>query len=174
MSSHYNANTSYLFVNEKEIFKIKGDNKNVNFPTQFSLETISNGFSATESREVSLNGKVYDVSVNYNAIDKSGILNILMYVIIKNNIKQCSNLTCYLTKLNFTKHAFIALLSFSKTLATKCISLSKETCKIRPTLINLNPAELKYYPLMISLEKCSGSCNSVNDLYGGIYVFYIK
>ena len=92
MSSHYNANNSYLFVNEKEIFKFKGDNKNVNFPTQFSLESISNGFSATESREVSLNGKVYDVSVNYNVIDKSGILNILKYVIIKNNIKQCSNL----------------------------------------------------------------------------------
>ena len=73
-----------------------------------------------------------------------------------------------------TKHAFIALLSFSETLATKCIPLSKETCKIRPTLINLNPLELKYYPLMISLEKCSGSCNSVNDLYRGIYVFYIK
>ena len=35
---------------------------------------------------------MYDVSVNYNAIDKSGILNILKYVIIKNNIKQCSNL----------------------------------------------------------------------------------
>ena len=92
MSSHYNANNSYLFVNEKEIFKFNGDNKNVNFPTQFSLESISNGFSATESREVSLNGKVYDVSVNYNVIDKSGILNILKYVIIKNNIKQCSNL----------------------------------------------------------------------------------
>ena len=92
MSSHYNANNSYLFVNEKEIFKFNGDNKNVNFPTQFSLESISNGFSATESREVSLNGKVYDVSVNYNVIDKSGILDILKYVIIKNNIKQCSNL----------------------------------------------------------------------------------
>ena len=73
-----------------------------------------------------------------------------------------------------TKHAFIALLSFSETLATKCIPLSKETCKIRPTLINLNTLELKYYPLMISLGKCSGSCNSVNDLYRGIYVFYIK
>ena len=81
-----------MFVNEKEIFKFNGDNKNVNFPTQFSLESISNRFSATESREVSLNGKVYDVSVNYNVIDKSGILNILKYVIIKNNIKQCSNL----------------------------------------------------------------------------------
>ena len=27
------------------------------------------------------------------------------------------------------------------------------------TIINLNPAELKYYPYMISLDKCNGSCN---------------
>ena len=51
---------SYLFVNEKEIFKFKANNKNVNFPTQFCLGSISNGFSALESREVSLNGNVYD------------------------------------------------------------------------------------------------------------------
>ena len=39
-----------------EIFNFKADNENINFPTWFFLESISNGFSATESREVSLNG----------------------------------------------------------------------------------------------------------------------
>ena len=29
----------------------------------------------------------------------------------------------------------------------------------RPTLIDLNPFELKYYPIMITLNKCTGSCN---------------
>ena len=29
----------------------------------------------------------------------------------------------------------------------------------RPALIDLNHVELKYYPLMISLDKCNGSCN---------------
>ena len=76
MSLHYNADNSYLFFNGKEIFKFKGDNKNTNFPAQFCLGSISNGFSATESREVSLNGNVYDFSVDYNSIDKSDILNI--------------------------------------------------------------------------------------------------
>ena len=61
-----------LFVNGKEIFICKADNKNFNFPTQFCLGNISNGFSATESREASLNGNVYDFSVDYTAIDKSG------------------------------------------------------------------------------------------------------
>ena len=39
----------YLFVNWKEIFKFKANNKNVNFPTQFSLGRISNGFGTAES-----------------------------------------------------------------------------------------------------------------------------
>ena len=29
----------------------------------------------------------------------------------------------------------------------------------RPTLDVIYPAELKYYPFMISLNKCTGSCN---------------
>ena len=60
----------------EKIFKFKADNKNVNLPTQFCLGSISNEFSATESREVSSNGNVYDFSVDYNLIDKSDILNI--------------------------------------------------------------------------------------------------
>ena len=53
LSLHYNADHSYLFVNGKQIFNLKLT-KNVNFPTQFCLESVSGGFSATESREVSL------------------------------------------------------------------------------------------------------------------------
>ena len=56
-----------MFVNGKENFKIKANNENVIFPTQFCLESISNGFSNTEHGEVSLNGNVYDFLVNYNS-----------------------------------------------------------------------------------------------------------
>ena len=76
MSFHYNADNSYLFLNGKEIVKFKDDNKNVNFPTQFCLGNISNGFRNTESREVSLNENVYDFSVDKSSIDKYDILNI--------------------------------------------------------------------------------------------------
>ena len=65
----------------------KADNKNFNFPTQFFLGSISSWFSNTNSREVSLNGNVYDFSVDYNSIDKSDILNFRKYLMIKNNIK---------------------------------------------------------------------------------------
>ena len=65
-----------MFLNGKEIVKFKDDNKNVNFPTQFCLGNISNGFRNTESREVSLNENVYDFSVDKGSIDKYDILNI--------------------------------------------------------------------------------------------------
>ena len=87
LSLHYNDGNCYLFVNGKEIIKYKADNKNVNFPTRFCLGSMSDGFSAAESREVSLNGNLYDFSVDYNSIDKSDILNIHKYLMTKNNIK---------------------------------------------------------------------------------------
>ena len=79
MSLHNNADNSYLFVKVKEIFKFKADNKNVNFPTQFRLGSISNGSSSTKPRETSLNGNVYDFTVDFNSIDKSDTLNIHKY-----------------------------------------------------------------------------------------------
>ena len=44
---------------------MKSENKNDNFQTQYCLGSGSVGFSATESSEVSLNGNVYDFSVDY-------------------------------------------------------------------------------------------------------------
>ena len=87
LSLHYNADHSYLSVNGKEILKFKANDKNIywNFPTQFCLASISNGFTANESREASVNENIYDFSVDYNSIDKSVILNIHKYLITKNN-----------------------------------------------------------------------------------------
>ena len=73
LSLHYDAPNSYLLVNEKEIFKFKADDRNVSFPSQFCLGSISNGFSNTESREVFLNGNVYDLSAYYSSIEKPNI-----------------------------------------------------------------------------------------------------
>ena len=82
-----------MFVNGKEILKFKADNKNVNFPTQFCFVSISNGFSATESTEVSLNGNVHDFSVDYNCIDKSNIFNIHKYLGTNNQFNLSFNST---------------------------------------------------------------------------------
>ena len=76
LSFHCKDDNSYSFINGKEIFKFKTINKNVNFPTQFCLGSLSNGFGATESREISSKRYVYGFLADYNAIDKSDILNI--------------------------------------------------------------------------------------------------
>ena len=69
--------------------------------------------------------------------------------------------------LSLIKQVFIVLLSFGSSLArvakafdrTKCISLNDKQFMARPTIIDLNPVELKYHPFMISLDKCTGICD---------------
>ena len=87
LNLHYNADNSYWFVNENEIFKFKGDNRNLNLPTLFCFGSISNGFRAIECREISLNGNMYHFLVDYSSINKYDLLNIHKYLMIKNNIK---------------------------------------------------------------------------------------
>ena len=60
---------------------------------------------------------------------------------------------------SLNKQVFIVLLSFSESLAIKCVSLNNEPCQVRQTLIDLNPVELKYYPFMIILDTFIGNCN---------------
>ena len=62
------------------------NNNNAEFPSQFCLGSISNKFGAIDSREVSLKGNVFDFGVGYNVANKSDILNIHQYLMVKNNI----------------------------------------------------------------------------------------
>ena len=48
---------------------------------------MSNKFDCIGSEKVSLKKNVYDFSVDYDTIDKSDILNIYKYLMIKNNVK---------------------------------------------------------------------------------------
>ena len=65
--------------------------------------------------------------------------------------------------LSFIKEVLIVLLNFSGYLTTKCVLLNDGPCMVRRTLIDLNLVEFNYYSFMVSLDKCSGSCNSGND-----------
>ena len=48
------------------------------------------------------------------------------------------------------------------------MSLNNQKCEIQPTLINSHPnecnQELYYYPFVVQLGKCYGSCNTLNNL----------
>ena len=49
---------------------------------------------------------------------------------------------------------------------TKCVLLSSQKCMTQPTLINLHPneysQEFHYYPFAVKLDRCVGSCNTLN------------
>ena len=59
----------------------------------------------------------------------------------------------------FSIQPVYSIIVFSLSLAPKFLFLNDEPCMVRSTLIDLNPVELKYYPFMITLNKCTGSCN---------------
>ena len=45
-----------------------------------------------------------------------------------------------------------------------CVIINNDPYLISATLIDLNPVELNNHPFIISLNKCSRSCNSIDSL----------
>ena len=71
---------------------------------------------------------------------------------------------------------------------TKCISLSNQKCEGQPTPIKLHlneyTRELHYFPFAVKLDRCVGSCSTLNNLFNKVcvpnktenlntYVFYM-
>ena len=52
----------------------------------------------------------------------------------------------------------------------ECVSMNNEECKIRPEIINPNTNEPMLYPYIIKINKCKGSCNTINDPYAKVRV----
>ena len=48
--------------------------------------------------------------------------------------------------------------------------MNNQACKVRPEIINVNSNEPVFYPFSIKTNKCSGSCNNINDLYAKMCV----
>ena len=47
----------------------------------------------------------------------------------------------------------------------ECASVNNQECKIRTGIINLNTNEPMFYPYSIKINRCKGSCNTINDPY---------
>ena len=69
---------------------------------------------------------------------------------------------------------FIALTFFSfnplNVNSLECVLMNNQKCKIRTKIINTNNNEPVFYPFSIKVNKCSGSCNNVNDPYAKLCV----
>ena len=85
LSLHYNGDSSYLFVNGKEIINSKAKSSEiVSYP--LFLGGLTKEFSLANTHKTELNGYIYDFSVDYWAIANDKILDIHKYLMKKNNI----------------------------------------------------------------------------------------
>ena len=74
----------------------------------------------------------------------------------------------FVTKVFFTELTILSTLSNVNPL--KCISMNNQECEVRPEIVNVNSNEPVFYPFSIKTNKCSGSCNSINDPYAKLCV----
>ena len=66
----------------------------------------------------------------------------------------------------------ISLFSITKTKALECVSVTNQECMPRPKILDVNEgvAEALFYPYNVLVNKCSGSCNTLDDPMAKMYV----
>ena len=52
----------------------------------------------------------------------------------------------------------------------ECVTMKNRNCKIRTKIIDINSNEPLFYLFSVSLNKCSGSCNNINNPYAKLCV----
>ena len=85
LSLHYNEANSYLFVNGKEIHKFKAKDSEI-VASPLCLGNILKDWTVDNMKKTGLNGYVYDLSVDYDAIAVDDVLDIQNYLMKKNVI----------------------------------------------------------------------------------------
>ena len=75
----------------------------------------------------------------------------------------------FIKKCFFTTMAFFSC-NVLNVNSLECVSMNNQECKIRSEIINVSTNELMFYPSSITLDKCKGSCNTINDPYAKLYV----
>ena len=72
------------------------------------------------------------------------------------------------------KRFFTAMTFFSCNLlnvnSLEHVSMNNQERKIRPEIISVNTNEHVFYPYSITIYKCKGSCNTINDPYAKLCV----
>ena len=66
---------------------------------------------------------------------------------------------CFFTAMTFFSCSVLNVNSL------KCVSMNNQEFIIRSEIINVNTNEPMFYPYRITINKCKGSCNTINDPY---------
>ena len=71
------------------------------------------------------------------------------------------------------KFFFTAMIFFSYNVWTltslKFVSVNNQECKIKSKIININNNKPLFFLHSIEVNKCSGSCNNINDPYSTLF-----
>ena len=86
LNLHYNGDSSYQFINGKEIINIKAKDFEI-VPYLLRLGNVSKDFSLVNKTNTALYGYICDFSVNYGTIANDKILDIHKYLMEKSNTK---------------------------------------------------------------------------------------
>ena len=70
----------------------------------------------------------------------------------------------------FIKKVLVVAMSFFSCNTLKGLSMNNQECKVKPEIININSNEPSHYPYSVNINKCSGSCNNINDPYAELCV----
>ena len=78
------------------------------------------------------------------------------------NIRQSRVLKTYKMKII---SLLISLFSITKTKALECVSVINRKCMPRPKILDVNEGigETSFYPYNVLVNKCSGSCDTINN-----------
>ena len=74
---------------------------------------------------------------------------------------------------SFVKKVFVlglTVLSRIITGALNCFSTNNHKCKVRPEIVDVSSNNPIFYPFSVKINRCSGSCNSINDPYAKVCV----
>ena len=64
----------------------------------------------------------------------------------------------------------ISFLNKVKVKSLECMSVVNQKCMPRPKILDINPNEPVFYPYSIKVNKCSGSCNTINNPFAELCV----
>ena len=146
---HYNRANSYLFINGVDIHKFKAKDSEINaillcLGNISKVDNMKKIIWVDNMKKNGLKGYVYDFSVDYDAIEIVDILDIQWNVL---NEKE------WYKMFRFIKKMFITAITF-----VGCGAL-------KPVVMNINSNEPLFYPYSIAVNKCSGSCDDINNPY---------
>ena len=74
----------------------------------------------------------------------------------------------------YVKQLFVSTMmcfgSLSSVNPLECISMNNQNCKVRPEIVNIDCNELLFYSFRVKTNKCSGSCNNLDEVYANFCV----